>query len=175
MFIFMFMMLSFFFFFLIIRQPPRSTRTSTLFPDTTLFRSHGGDRGEVEGLQERLHDGVDARQIRRHHAAEEIGHGVGGVEQPGPDDVDLADRPDGDGHEEKLGEEPDEPLTRRVAVPLAMVGHGRTHDSFPRMRPLIASLTRMTAMIKIGEHTSELPSLMRISYAVLCLKKKTKK
>src|SRR3546814_14120555 len=28
------------FFFLMIRRPPRSTRTDTLFPDTTLFRSH---------------------------------------------------------------------------------------------------------------------------------------
>src|SRR3546814_6175927 len=31
---------SFFFFFLMIRRPPRSTRTDTLFPYTTLFRSH---------------------------------------------------------------------------------------------------------------------------------------
>src|SRR3546814_14053791 len=30
------------FFFLMIRRPPRSTRTDTLFPYTTLFRSHGG-------------------------------------------------------------------------------------------------------------------------------------
>src|SRR3546814_17821370 len=30
-----------FFFFLILRRPPRSTRTDTLFPDTTLFRSPG--------------------------------------------------------------------------------------------------------------------------------------
>src|SRR3546814_13433673 len=29
------------FFFLMIRRPPRSTRTDTLFPYTTLFRSHG--------------------------------------------------------------------------------------------------------------------------------------
>src|SRR3546814_13981245 len=29
-----------FFFFLMIRRPPRSTRTDTLFPYTTLFRSH---------------------------------------------------------------------------------------------------------------------------------------
>src|SRR3546814_11176750 len=43
----------FFFFFLIIRRPPRSTRTDTLFPYTTLFRSlvpgsailMGGDPG----------------------------------------------------------------------------------------------------------------------------------
>src|SRR3546814_11391819 len=32
-------MISSFFFFLMIRRPPRSTRTDTLFPDTTLFRS----------------------------------------------------------------------------------------------------------------------------------------
>src|SRR3546814_15655109 len=33
-----------YFFFLMIRRPPRSTRTDTLFPYTTLFRSAGGDR-----------------------------------------------------------------------------------------------------------------------------------
>src|SRR3546814_963250 len=32
----------FVFFFLMIRRPPRSTRTDTLFPYTTLFRSRGG-------------------------------------------------------------------------------------------------------------------------------------
>src|SRR3546814_16373252 len=32
-------------FFLMIRRPPRSTRTDTLFPYTTLFRSRGGGRG----------------------------------------------------------------------------------------------------------------------------------
>src|SRR3546814_19577032 len=36
------------FFFLMIRRPPRSTRTDTLFPYTTLFRSHG--RAAVEDL-----------------------------------------------------------------------------------------------------------------------------
>src|SRR3546814_18395865 len=34
------LVLVFFFFFLMIRRPPRSTRTGTLFPYTTLFRSH---------------------------------------------------------------------------------------------------------------------------------------
>src|SRR3546814_6839107 len=34
---------TFFFFFLMIRRPPRSTRTDTLFPYTTLFRSHRPD------------------------------------------------------------------------------------------------------------------------------------
>src|SRR3546814_15336332 len=32
------------FFFLMIRRPPRSTRTDTLFPYTTLFRSHGAEQ-----------------------------------------------------------------------------------------------------------------------------------
>src|SRR3546814_18686410 len=38
-----------FFFFLMIRRPPRSTRTDTLFPYTTLFRSIGnaGERGPI--------------------------------------------------------------------------------------------------------------------------------
>src|SRR3546814_8682789 len=37
-----FIILSCFFFFLMIRRPPRSTRTDTLFPYTTLFRSNQG-------------------------------------------------------------------------------------------------------------------------------------
>src|SRR3546814_15891850 len=47
------LVLFFFFFFLIIRRPPRSTRTDTLFPYTTLFRSHAGLLGAAP-------DGVDA-------------------------------------------------------------------------------------------------------------------
>src|SRR3546814_13757036 len=42
---------SYVFFFLMIRRPPRSTRTDTLFPYTTLFRS--GDRGAGRGLGRR--------------------------------------------------------------------------------------------------------------------------
>src|SRR3546814_2214371 len=40
-----------FFFFLMIRQPPRSTRTDTLFPYTTLFRSAEAKNGEAEATQ----------------------------------------------------------------------------------------------------------------------------
>src|SRR3546814_11027490 len=43
----------FFFFFLIIRRPPRSTRTDTLFPYTTLFRSTSV---EIDGLRRALGD-----------------------------------------------------------------------------------------------------------------------
>src|SRR3546814_20592206 len=39
----------YYFFFLMLRRPPRSTRTDTLFPYTTLFRSvDGGERRHVE-------------------------------------------------------------------------------------------------------------------------------
>src|SRR3546814_4612010 len=41
----------FMFFFLIIRRPPRSTRTDTLFPYTTLFRSRGGGPSGADDAQ----------------------------------------------------------------------------------------------------------------------------
>src|SRR3546814_1518414 len=55
-----------------IRRPPRSTRTDTLFPYTTLFRSVGGERLAVHahaflpeeqatGIEERVQDGDDHR------------------------------------------------------------------------------------------------------------------
>src|SRR3546814_3511249 len=103
------MLLSRICFFLIVRRPPRSTRTDTLFPYPTLFRS-GRRRGHV-------------RARRR----------PGG---PGPGGV--LDR-------ESRGR----PVVR--AHPHRTVGHGA-----PRSE----------------EHTSELQSLMRSSYAVFCLKKK---
>src|SRR3546814_9989911 len=42
------------FFFLMIRRPPRSTRTDTLFPYTTLFRSHRRHRVQLFELRLRL-------------------------------------------------------------------------------------------------------------------------
>src|SRR6056297_4049913 len=42
--------MSVFFFFLMIRRPPRSTRTDTLFPYTTLFRSRGAGAVALEGF-----------------------------------------------------------------------------------------------------------------------------
>src|SRR3546814_16289909 len=49
-----------FFFFLMIRRPPRSTRTDTLFPYTTLFRSHIAVIEEADGppLEDRLGEDV---------------------------------------------------------------------------------------------------------------------
>src|SRR3546814_18564310 len=44
------------FFFLMIRRPPRSTRTDTLFPYTTLFRSHDVDLSDRRRLRLALRD-----------------------------------------------------------------------------------------------------------------------
>src|SRR3546814_16503814 len=96
------------FFFLTIRRPPRTKRTDTLFPDTTLFRS---DQHGLTGRAERQAD-------------------VGAAD-------DLA------------GE-----LTERLTD---LGAEDRTAE---------------LAQHRSEEHTSELQSLMRISYAVFCLKKK---
>src|SRR3546814_13089318 len=50
-------------FFLMIRRPPRSTRTDTLFPYTTLFRSRGAaGAGRDRGLEQVGHLGSDIRR-----------------------------------------------------------------------------------------------------------------
>src|SRR3546814_6280541 len=92
-----------FFFFLMIRRPPRSTRTDTLFPYTTLFRS-----------------AARADECARPATAARTGRTE----------------------------------SRRVAL----------------VRQCILAVAR--ARRRSEEHTSELQSLMRISYAVFCLKKK---
>src|SRR3546814_7249593 len=96
-----------------IRRPPRSTRTDTLFPYTTLFRSQ-----------------PEVRQV----AADDLGQRGGDEQQQGFHSV-LSDR-------------------GNLAMP----------DDLSRLR------ARRCA--RSEEHTSELQSLMRISYAVFCLKKK---
>src|SRR3546814_5726454 len=109
-----------------IRRPPRSTRTDTLFPYTTLFRSllqqfrrEAGNAGEVQrfALGQRVAD-PEVAVVRN---ADDVA---------GPGVLD---------HLAVLGQE-----HQRVV-------HGQRSE----------------------EHTSELQSLMRISYAVFCLKKKT--
>src|SRR3546814_8592496 len=104
------------FFFLMIRRPPRSTRTDTLFPYTTLFRSPGG--GPYRGAA------PDARPHRRGTA----------VRQPAESDRRA-------GRRERRG----------------------------------VDRIEERACDRSEEHTSELQSLMRISYAVFCLKKKKQK
>src|SRR3546814_4022372 len=116
-----------------IRRPPRSTRTDTLFPSTTLFRAlerlaHDHARGlAAEELVERtLVDGDLAGAAAQEHA------GGGGLATAGA--VILGDC------------------------------HVFTLRS-PHMD---------VRAFRSEEHTSELQSLMRISYAVFCLKKKIK-
>src|SRR3546814_11084860 len=99
------------FFFLNCRLPPRSTRTDTLFPYTTLFRARGTPAGDVEKFA--------------HRAA-------------APDGVRRSSRP---------------PCRCSTGLP--------------------ERATRSWSWVaRSEEHTSELQSLMRISYAVFCLKKK---
>src|SRR3546814_4250881 len=87
-----------------IRRPPRSTRTATLFPSTTLFRSRAHPlrvrlaprRGH--GPAARLRQG--ARRVRRsrgpaHHARQRRGaDGVAPVSEAGRPDSDLRDEVD---------------------------------------------------------------------------------
>src|SRR3546814_5271661 len=116
------------------RRPPRSTRTYTLFPYTTLFRSVAEPVRRIEG---------GGRRLR--HVANAV----------------AADRPDaGTKSEDILAVE--QHLTAGDAHAAAPVGKGSEADG-------------RLAGTRSEEHTSELQSLMRISYAVFCLKKKNKK
>src|SRR3546814_10460732 len=131
-----------------LRRPPRSTRTDTLFPYTTLFRSRLG------GLQRRLRRGG---QHECGGEGERLEHGCG-------HGVFLACCGTGVLRNWKL-----EKLCRNE--------NGRRGE--PR-RPFVqrlrgARLSRAwRASPRSEEHTSELQSLMRLSYAVFCVKKKNR-
>src|SRR3546814_5656153 len=107
-----------------IRRPPRSTRTDTLFPYTTLFRSHRiiGDDGFIDA-------GPDADATKRFAKCR-----VGAAE-----------------------------IVQHRSHRQSGVRNGE-----PQHRPAGIGKARSE------EHTSELQSLMRISYAVFCLTKKNK-
>src|SRR3546814_1980181 len=112
--------MSSFFFFVMIRRPPRSTRTDTLFPYTTLFRSPRPRRPVVH----------------RRDAADNLGafwRALAG-------------------------------LSLLLGALLLLPSQARSQD-----------LGGARGFDRSEEHTSELQSLMRISYAVFCLKKKTTK
>src|SRR3546814_6557537 len=119
-----------------IRRPPRSTRTYTLFPSTTLFRSRRRDR---------------RRPLRPQDTRARPRRDTGGARPVGPR---LARR------QPPQRRRPDRRRDREQPVQY----HGRfaARASYPaNPRP-----------DRSEEHTSELQSLMRISYAVFCLKKK---
>src|SRR3546814_8823018 len=108
-----------------IRRPPRSTRTDTLFPDTTRFRSGDGrvDKPRASGPQGRRVEPQFFLQIR----SLVQDYDVSGI-------------------------------------------HQRVQN---RLSGVLAIVERHALLVpRSEEHTSELQSLMRISYAVFCLKKK---
>src|SRR3546814_3509814 len=134
------------FFLLMIRRPPRSTRTDTLLPYTTLFRS---DR---PGAPDHLDRRPDLVALRQEHVAGGAGHRDRGdrghpVHRPAAQGGDVELPGGGAGHLHHAARHAD----RRPGTAYRVLGggrHGRVHD--PRSE----------------EHTSELKSLMRISYAV---------
>src|SRR3546814_6619049 len=107
-----------------IRRPPRSTRTDTLFPYTTLFRS------------------CDARRCARPDDGREW-----------LSDPRTGASSDRAGHQSQRG--------RQLELEVRQLS-----ERLARLRPAAGGH-------RSEEHTSELQSLMRISYAVFCLKKKT--
>src|SRR3546814_6589617 len=140
------------FFFLMIRRPPRSTRTDTLFPYTTLFRSVGVHRiAKVARL--RLRDG-DPRRV-----AVEVD--VGGADEG--EIVLVGNRKD------------DAPVGVLEDVGKGVLEEPRHHDVGALHQAQRQALAEAGALLdelrRSAEHTSELPSLMRISSAVFCLKK----
>src|SRR3546814_4594259 len=134
-----------------IRRPPRSTRTDTLFPYTTLFRSEigGGHQHDPGVLQHLQHQGLRAP-----------------VQVVAPR-LEIADRRAGDpGAVRKLLLSPVEKRPRRTALRRGKSAHGPIQILPSRLK------SPSMSYIRSEEPTSELQSLMRISYAVFCLKKK---
>src|SRR3546814_4652527 len=139
-----------------IRRPPRSTRTDTLFPYTTLFRSevHVQRVDLVDGGQQGRGALPDQRALGHlllaGAAVDRRAHGGVAEVDLGAVDGGLADLDRG-GRAALAGQ--------RVVV----IGFG---DELLRQQ-----LARAVG-VRSEEHTSELQSLMRSSYAVFCLQKK---
>src|SRR3546814_7618389 len=121
-----------------ILRPPRSTRTDTLFPDTTLFRSY-----------------ANTLLVDENSAVFTPRAGV-------PDFV-----------SDVRGWARREWAVRNAVMLTANSSSVRMFEG-----PCRAAAAQARALLMMAadseEHTSELQSLMRISYAVFCLKKKTK-
>src|SRR3546814_4670360 len=143
-----------YFFFLMIRRPPRSTRTDTLFPYTTLFRSTAG---KTPPLWPKIPDDLTERKL-----AGAMGDYWASFARSG--------RPQAKG-------QPDWPDYSDNAGFLHIAEAPKAgHNLLPGTAALHEAVLcrRRAAGDRSEEHTSELQSLMRSSYAVFCLKKKNK-
>src|SRR3546814_5099197 len=127
-----------------IRRPPRSTRTDTLFPYTTLFRSLSLPRASTNG------NGLQAPSRHRPLCFAAVAH-----EQHMPRSLPA-----------RVSPKRTHGFPIRNDAPPTGIRHRRPKRHAERDR----SAWRCTK--RSEEHTSELQSLMRISYAVFCLKKK---
>src|SRR3546814_8547790 len=139
--------LHFFMLFLMIRRPTRSTRTDTLFPYTTLFRSA---KSVAEKIAAKVNKGTDLSK-----ALNESGLKLPPTQAVSAKRAEIAR---GD---------------QRVPPPLALLfsmaeGSVKTLDAGHDQGYFIVKLDS----IRSEEHTSELQSLMRSSYAVFCLNNK---
>src|SRR3546814_7028389 len=150
-----------FVFFLMLRRPPRSTRTDTLFPYTTLFRSSAScPRRAVR--RERLPLAFPpSAHLRRGPARSRcdrflLGAGAQDYAAPGrdPPSAGLGRAGEGFGG-------------------IARTNNGAIFGKHLLHAGVIGNVERFRH--RSEEHTSELQSLMRISYAVFCLKKKKKR
>src|SRR3546814_4697355 len=136
-----------------IRRPPISTRTDTLFPYTTLFRA-----------SELFRDGVCVDRSG--------GRIVSDVTiRVRPGEVTTLVGPNGAGKTTLLEAVSGLVVTSGGAI--SCDGHDITKLSKVDRRRLGIVHVEQGRTVRSEEHTSELQSLMRISYAVFCLKKKT--
>src|SRR3546814_16486500 len=108
-------------------RPPRSTRTDTLFPYTTLFRSR-----QVPGQISSCYQAQNF-EVAMHFVGRTVGRCLIAIEP------------------------------RHIVPNFSHIHSRRYHDQYFCKNHFVCKLSRSE------EHTSELQSLMRISYAVFCL------
>src|SRR3546814_5519824 len=145
-----------------IRPPPRATRTDTLFPDTTLFRSlAAGD------LRPRA-QGQPGGEVLLARPGAQVGAGFGEYGQHGAlaHPVDLGQIHPRQAVQERAG------LEREAVLAVSLrLARGRQRRRFPAVAAVAA--VEPVQMPRSEVQPSELQSLMRISYAAFWLKQQT--